>query len=392
ADGETLGHDVMLDVYIPDRSPFVGFANNAYVMPAGLGGGLPITSVNADIAEVMIYRVGDRSIATAVRDGIFQGSLAEYDAEDIANRVGEEVWTGEVELARGKPNELTTTAIPVVETIGRMEAGAYVITARIKDEQTDYWARMATQWFIVTDLGLTTIAGDDGVHAFVRSLSDAQPVEGTTVRLVAVNNEILGEATTDAEGRALFAPGLARGEGGRAPQLLVAETDGGDYAFLDLSRQAFDLTDRGVEGRPSPGPLDVFATTERGVYRPGETVFFTALLRDERANAVTGMPLTLEVERPDGVVANRQVLNEEGEGGYFTALPMAAEAMRGSWTLRLYADPDAASLSSTSFLVEDFEPERLAFELSAPEGAMIPGEATEIDVAAKYLYGATAPN
>src|SRR5690606_400703 len=44
------------------------------------------------------------------------------------------------------------------------------------------------------------------------------------------------------------------------------------------------------------------------------------------------------------------------------------------------------------FLVEDFEPERLAFELSAPEGAMVPGEATEIDVAAKYLYGATAPD
>ena len=47
ANGETLRDDVELNVYVPDRSPFVGFANNAYVMPAGLGGGLPITSVNA---------------------------------------------------------------------------------------------------------------------------------------------------------------------------------------------------------------------------------------------------------------------------------------------------------------------------------------------------------
>src|SRR5690606_16390660 len=217
------------------------------------------------------------------------------------------------------------------ETIGQMEAGAYVITAKIKDEYTEYWDSIATQWFIVTDLGLTTIAGDDGVHAFVRSLDSAQPIAGATVRLVAVNNEILGEATTDADGRAVFAPGLARGEGGRAPQLLVAETGDGDYAFLDLSRPAFDLTDRGVEGRPSPGPLDLFATTERGVYRPGETVYLTALLRDERANAVTGLPLTLEIERPDGVTASSQLLNDEGAGGYFAALPMAAEAMRGSW-------------------------------------------------------------
>src|SRR5690606_29647369 len=88
ADGEELGKDVDLSVYIPDRTPFVGFANNAYVMPAGLGGGLPITSVNAETAEIEIYRVGDRSIAMAVRDGIFQNGLSPYGAEDIADRLG----------------------------------------------------------------------------------------------------------------------------------------------------------------------------------------------------------------------------------------------------------------------------------------------------------------
>src|SRR5690606_22009198 len=139
----------------------------------------------------------------------------------------------------------------------------------------------------VSDLGLTAVSGEDGVHAFVRSLSSAGAVPEVTVRLVAVNNEILGEAVTDAAGRADFAPGLGRGTGGNAPQLLVAETAAGDYAFLDLGRPGFDLTDRGVEGRPSPGPLDLFMTTERGVYRPGETVFITALLRDSHAEAVT---------------------------------------------------------------------------------------------------------
>ena len=393
ADGETLAKDVVLDVYVPDRSPFVGFANNAYVMPAGLGGGLPITSVNAETADVMIYRIGDRAIATAVRDGIFQGTLNQYSAENIADQVGEQVWTGEVDLAKGKPNELTTTAIPVADALKDMPAGAYVITAKVKGENGDeYWADMATQWFIVTDLGLTTIAGDDGVHAFVRGLNDAQPIAGATVRLVAVNNDILGETKTDADGRATFAPGLARGMGGKAPQLLVAETDDGDYAFLDLSKPAFDLTDRGVEGRPSPGPLDLFATTERGVYRPGETVFLTALLRDDHAKAVSSLPLTLEVERPDGVVASKQVLNDQGAGGYFAALPMVEEAMRGSWTLRLYADPKAEALSSTTFLVEDFEPERLAFDITASDAPFETGVANEIDVTAKYLYGATAPD
>ena len=391
ADGESLLSDVALDVYVPDRSPFVGFANNAYVMPAGLGGGLPITSVNAKTADIVIYRIGDRSIATAVRNGIFQRTLDGYSAEDVANQYGEKSWEGQVDLAQGAANAMSVTAIPVAEVLADIQPGAYVVTAKVAGVEQEYWREVATQWFIVTDLGLTTVSGEDGVHAFVRSLSTAEPIADAHLKLVAVNNEILGESTTDADGRVDFAPGLARGEGGRAPQLLVAETEGGDYAFLDVSKPAFDLTDRGVEGRPSPGPLDLFATTERGVYRPGETVFLTALLRDTHAEAVTDLPLTIEVERPDGVVAARDVLDDGGAGGYFTAIPLVAEAMRGSWQIRLYADPKAGQLANVTFLVEDFEPERLAFEVSADDGPVATDDVTPVTVSAKYLYGATAP-
>lgn len=391
ADGESLRSDVELNIYVPDRSPFVGFANNAYVMPAGLGGGLPITSINAKTADIVIYRIGDRSIATTVRNGVFQGTLTTSSAEDVANNYGEKSWEGKLDLAQAEANANAVTAVPVADVLTDMQPGAYVITAKVEGTEQNYWSEIATQWFIVTDIGLTTVSGEDGVHAFVRSLHTAEPMVGVNVKLVATNNEILGEGTTGADGQAIFAPGLARGEGGRAPQLLVAETRAGDYAFLDVSKPAFDLTDRGVDGRPSPGPLDLFATTERGVYRPGETVFLTALLRDNHANAVANLPLTLSMERPDGVVSLRQVLTDGGAGAYFAAVPMVADAMRGSWNIRLFVDPKAAPLADVAFLVEDFEPERLAFEVSAPDAPMIPDDITPINVAAKYLYGATAP-
>ena len=132
ADGESLRKDVELNVYVPDRSPFVGFANNAYVMPAGLGGGLPITSVNAETADVVIYRIGDRSIATAVRNGIFQGTLDGYSAEDVANQYGEKIWEGQVDLAQGAPNAM----IDHRHSGGRRarptsQPGAYVVTAKV---------------------------------------------------------------------------------------------------------------------------------------------------------------------------------------------------------------------------------------------------------------------
>src|SRR5690606_6106279 len=104
ADGEVLPANVELNVYVPDRTPFVAFANTAYVMPAGLGGGLPITSVNATSADVAIYRIGDRSIAAAVRNGIFQNDLSGYSAEDIAFQYGDKTFEGTVDLATGEPN------------------------------------------------------------------------------------------------------------------------------------------------------------------------------------------------------------------------------------------------------------------------------------------------
>src|SRR5690606_29578907 len=137
--------------------------------------------------------------------GIFQGTLHGYSAENVAYQYGEKVWEGQAELAEAAPNALVTTAIPVDEALGDRQPGAYVITARVTGSQQEYWQELATQWFIITDLGMTSVSGEDGVHVFVRSLTSAQPVANAHVRLIAVNNEVLGEASTDAGGRATFA-------------------------------------------------------------------------------------------------------------------------------------------------------------------------------------------
>ena len=113
-----------------------------------------------------------------------------------------------------------------------------------------------------------------------------------------------------------FEANLARGEGGLSPALIVA-ADKADYAFLNLKAPAFDLSDRGVAGRKAPDGLDAFVFTERGVYRTGETVHITALLRDAAAVAATGVPLTLVVERPDGVEYRRERAEGSGPGRPF---------------------------------------------------------------------------
>ncbi|MBA3517168.1 MAG: alpha-2-macroglobulin, partial [Rhizobiales bacterium] len=306
----------------------------------------------------------------------------------IEAKSGVKVWEGTVDVS-SEVNREITTAIPVGALEDRLEPGAYVLTAQAINRGED-WGPKATQWFVVTDLGLTTLSGNDGLHVMVRSLGTAGPVGDVALRLIAVNNEVLGEARTDALGFASFAPGLMRGTGGMAPGLLVAEGAAGDYSFLDLSRAPMDLTDRGVEGREPPKPLDVFLTTERGIYRAGETVHATALVRDATANAVPGAPLTAIVTRPDGVEHSRAPLVDQGLGGSVLPVNLPANGMRGTWRIGAYADVKAEPLAEATFLVEDFDPERLDFDLRTASLALDAAAPVEITLAARFLYGAPA--
>ncbi|MBN9025073.1 MAG: alpha-2-macroglobulin family protein [Rhizobiales bacterium] len=380
ADGEKLAQTASVSSYIRDRAPWVGFAGNAYVLPAGQGASIPIDPINTDLIDA--------------EDGNFLRQLDSYSASQIASQSGVSVWKGQIEVGANKLNENITTAIPIGDAVKTIEPGVYVITAKAatKGSNNDggYDSSLATQWFIVSDLGLSALSGNDGVHAVIRSLNTAQALAGVKVKLVATNDEVLGEATTNADGYVHFEPGLARGTGGMAPQLLVAQTAAGDYAFLDMKKTAFDLTDRGVDGRPAPGPLDTFFTSERGIYRPGETVHLTALLRDAQAKAVNGLPLTLVVDRPDGVEFLRTKLTEEGQGGYSHDVAIPDGAQRGAWRFQLYADPDGAALTEISALIDDFEPERIAFELKTSAERLTSGGTFPIELTAKYLYGAKA--
>ena len=385
---EALAKQVTLAVYVPDRKPMVHFTGKSYVLPSTGQQGIPLVAINTGRVEVEVYRIGDRSLANAINNGDMNRQLQGYDLEGLKDRTGSLVYKGELDVAT-KLNAEVTAAFPVSEAIGTLQPGAYAMIARPADVPQETWREQATQWFIVSDLGLTAFSGDDGVHAFVRSLASANPIGEASVKLIARNNEVLATAKTDANGYVRFEPGQSRGEGGNAPAILVAEKGEGEYAFLDLSTNAFDLSDRGVKGRDAPGPLDGFLYTERGVYRPGEEVNITALVRDGTGAAAT-LPTTLIVVRPDGVEQGRYPLADEGLGGRAMKLALGGGAMTGTWRARLHADPKSDALTQVSFLVEDFVPERLDLTLKDGAGTLAPDETKTIDVAGRYLYGPPA--
>ncbi|MCG6861183.1 MAG: alpha-2-macroglobulin family protein [Chromatiaceae bacterium] len=390
ADGERLPKSVDLHIYVRDRSPTVRFLGRAYVLPKGGEATIPLVSVNTDLVEAEVFRIGDRAVARTLGDGTFLRQLGEYELNRVADQTGEKVWSGTIEVEQALNRDMTT-AVPVGAMIRDLEPGAYLMTAAPRDAMQSSDTR-ATQWFVVSDLGLAAFSGSDGLHALVRSLSTAGPLDKVALRLVARNDRILGRASTDAMGYARFEPGLLRGSGGNRPALLVAEGPDGDYGFLDLTKTPFDLTDRGVGGRPPPKPLDVFLTSERGIYRPGERVQLTALVRDSKADAASDLPLTLVVKRPDGVEHQRLQTQDQGLGARHVTLELLTAAMRGTWRVEAFSDPKGETLARLAFLVEDFEPERLTMDLKRPVEPIDPVEPPLLGVDARFLYGTAASN
>ncbi len=389
--GEVLDVPVNLDVYVRDRSPAVRFSGNDYVLPRVGSRGIPVTTINTDQVKLELYRVGERGVAQLLANSTFLQQLDGYQQDQLKNDLGERLWQGTL-TTNGELNKEQVTVFPLDEALPSRKPGVYALVAQPGGQSSDDWQNRATQWFVVSDIGLSTYMGDDGLTVMARSLSDAKALQGVEIKLIARNNEVLGTLTTDAQGMTKFAAGLTRGLAAMAPALLVASRAGQDFVLLDLKRPAFDLSDRGVTGRPAAGALDFFMYTERGIYRAGETVHVAGLLRDQAARAAAGVPLTFVFMRPDGIEFRRIVAQDGGAGGYAVALNLQTNAMRGTWTVKAYADPKGDSLADQRFLVEDFVPDRIEFDAKPVADQVQRNEPMQLDIDGRFLFGAPASN
>ncbi len=385
--GEELARDVTLRLYVRDRSPSVTFPGRAYVLPRLDGTALPVQTVNISEIELNLRAVSDRNLLRAIQESYFGRPLNYYEEQQFAEDVAAEVWSGTAQV-QNELNRDMTTRLPLGEILAGRDPGIYALSARVPGADP-YDAPTATQWFVLTDLGLTSMKGAEGLHVAVRGLADAAAKEGVRVTLISQANAVLGETSTDAEGFARFDAGLTRGSGSAAPALILAETDG-DMAFLPLTGPAFDLSDRGVEGRPAPGPIDAFLATDRGAYRAGETVGVTALVRDDTALALPDLPVTAVLLRPDGAEYSRMTARQTAAGGHVFEMPLGADVPRGAWRLDLRLGDDQPALASRTVLVEDFLPERIDFTLDVPGDSLRLSDRPPLRIQADYLFGAPA--
>ena len=318
-------------VVVPDRKPPIRFSGAGYVLPREGSAGLPVTTINVDKVKLRLLRVNERNLVPSIDAERLTMSFRPYEVDEVINRTGSLVWEGEMAIA-GERNRPVVDRDPAQGHAARQGAGRLSRGRRTHRPDAGRVRRRRRPigcWSPISGSTAYTRART-AWRSMVRSLADGKPLPGSRSASMPATTASSPRRPATPTGIARIPGGLLRGRGGDEPFVVTAYGPDGDFNFLEIGRAAFDLSDRGVSGRPQPGPVDAFLYTDRGIYRPGESVELVALVRDDKADAIVrAAGRRLRLVRPDGVEVEKRQLTGDQLGALSTELS-PWRATRGS--------------------------------------------------------------
>ena len=255
---------------------------------------------------------------------------------------------------------------------------------------------------LITDLGLMVKNNADGSHdVFVQSIRTGRPVPGAHVHLLGKNGIPLFRRTTGDKGHAGIP--VTRGftdEQQPSVYLVKTATDTAFIPFAGHSRQIdasrFDVG--GVGGRQGkPGELNAFVFSDRGIYRPGETVNLGMIVKNAPLDNVTAIPLEVVVQGPRHNTLKTEKIVLPEKGFFDVAYTTDATSDTGHYQVSLYLVRDNRYrdrlLGSTGFTVEEFVPDTMKITstlVGAPLRGWTTAKTLTARVGLKNLFGSPA--
>ena len=285
---------------------------------------------------------------------------------------------------------------PYLLVNGRIEHGLFFLHPYATDPKTHKTLTSHTEnrFILVTDLGILTKRNTDkSREIFVVSLKDQTSISGVHVSLLAKNGLPLFEGATDNNGH-LHAPALDEPQNERQPAAIIAQL-GDDLSFIPYEREdnLVDFSSFEIDGEVSPGAnaVEVFPFTDRGIYRPGETIHVGLIVRSQH-NQNAEVPLLVDIDDPSGEsVASEEV---KAAGLAETEIELPATAATGEYHLTVHLqNKDKTLVTEEYFHVEEFQPDRMKISAgleSTQHAAWINPEQLRVNVHLENLFGTAA--
>ncbi|MDA3881102.1 MAG: MG2 domain-containing protein [Prolixibacteraceae bacterium] len=220
----------------------------------------------------------------------------------------------------------------------------------------------------------------NNTYMAITSLLTAQPVNKAEIELYDYQNQLITTGNTDKEGMLKLSPE-------RKPFLLIVRKDKMiGYLKIDnntlLSTSNFD-----VEGQNVKEGVKGFIYGERGVWRPGDSVFVSFILEDKLQKLPQGHPLIFELYNPKGQFVQKMTQACDERTIYPFFFKTGSEAPTGNWQAVVRA---GTVKFSKTIRVETVKPNRLKVEIKFDDELLSAQKKTSGTLESKWLHGASA--
>lgn len=376
--GNNLAADIKEEITTRSVTPSVTFASTGHFLPLDLHTGLPVTTLNIPEVDINFHRIKSSNVTYALQHLGEQQLHGHYTLKYVAD-YGTLIHSGRYQLP-AEANKRRTFNIPLGNVSALNEPGLYVATM---EQPGTYKSETQATYFMVTDLGIHVRRYKQQLEVFVNSLKTATAVQGASVELLNQQGNRLIKHTSSEEGRVSF-----RSQLGEARYLIASFQD--SYSIVPLQQAALDLSDFDLGKRPYQAQ-ELFIYSERDLYRPGDTVNFSALLRNFDGKKVRSKPLKANIKQANGQSVKNISWRSNSQGYYEYTYKLADNAQVGNWSLEV-AGVDSKKVTY-EFKVEEFLPERLklTFNPNKTTSQVFDTKQTvKIPVLGEYLYGAPA--
>ena len=244
-----------------------------------------------------------------------------------------------------------------------------------------YFNKTASRNVLASNLGMIAKAGSENEFTvFVTDLVSSKPLSGVKIEFFNYQQQLIGTGSTNGEG-------MAEAKLNSKPFIVVAKKEQ-EKSYLKLGEgNSISLSMFDVSGETVQKGIKGFIYGERGVWRPGDSIYITFILEDKSGKLPANHPVNLALYNPSGQMVSRSVLTSSVNGFYSFRTMLSPSAPTGNWLARVKV---GGVEFQKSLKIETVKPNRLKIRMDFNKAYLQKNKIPPVLLEANWLTGATA--
>jgi uncharacterized protein YfaS (alpha-2-macroglobulin family) len=244
--------------------------------------------------------------------------------------------------------------------------------------------RWATRNIIASNIGLTAKRGTGNtITIAVSDILTTNPLSNVELQVLDYQQQIIAKTNSDNNGFATF-------DCKRKPYLVIAKLNS-EKGYLKLDDgSSLPLSRFDISGEEIKNGIKGFIFGERGVWRPGDSLYINCIVEDKDGKLPADHPVQFELYTPQGQLYKQMIQRNANEGFNVFKLSTQQNSPTGNWLAKVKVG--GASFEKR-IKIETVMPNRLKVDLDFGANPLLGKNISNNGLlSARWLFGATAKN